>query len=108
MGVLIMSEQNEGQQEKVRLVLLIIAPVASILFALAAIPGDSSSAWTWLTLGFSALTGTLALVVGMVTLIVQIARKDLSLRNTTIFAIAYVLSIFVFLGSCTAAITEVE
>ena len=103
-----MSEQTASQQEKVRLVLLIIAPIASIAFALASLPGDSGSAWTWLTLGFSAFTGTLALVVGMVTLIVQIARKDLSLRNTTIFAIAYVLSIFVFLGSCTAAISEVD
>ncbi len=103
-----MSKQTASQQEKVRLVLLIIAPIASIAFALASLPGDSGSAWTWLTLGFSALTGTLALVVGMVTLIVQIARKDLSLRNTTIFAIAYVLSIFVFLGSCTAAISEVD
>jgi len=93
-----MSEQQPSSQEDSRLVILVLAPVASIIFALLSLFGGD--AWRWLTLLASAFAGFLALVVGIVTLIMQLTRRELMMRNTLIFSSLYFLTWVVFIGSC--------
>lgn len=91
-------------QDNARLGLLAITPIASILFALAALVGNDL--WRGLSMSFSALMGTLSLFVGVITLIFQIKRQALNIRNLFIFAALYILSVFVFMGSCTVQIVS--
>ena len=97
-----MSKQEPIQQEDSRLIILLIAPIASILFALLSL--FEGGAWRVLTLGVSAFTGFLALFVGAVTLIFQMTRRSLNIRNIVIFAILYFIAWMVFLGSCVYSI----
>jgi hypothetical protein len=94
----------DRSQAQARLIILMVAPVGSILFALLSLLTDGFA--QGLLLVASALTGSLALGIGFVLLIVQIIRKDLNLRNTSIFSILFLLSILVFVGSCVSAIYE--
>ena len=93
-----------ANQDNARLGLLLMTPVASILFALAALVGNDI--WRGLSMTFSALMGALSLFVGVITLIFQIKRQALNVRNLVIFAALYILSVFVFMGSCTAQIVS--
>jgi hypothetical protein len=52
--------------------------------------------------------GTLGLLVGCVTLIFQITRRQVNLRNVIAFGCLYVLAIFVFLGSCVPLIQGMD
>ena len=93
-----------ANQDNARLGLLLMTPVASILFALAALVGNDI--WRGLSMTFSALMGAFSLFIGVITLIFQIKRQALNVRNLVIFAALYILSVFVFMGSCTVQIVS--
>ena len=96
--------ESDNSQAQARLIILLVAPVGSIMFALLSLLTGGFA--QGLLLAASAMTGSLALAIGLVLLIVQIVRKDLSLRNTTIFAVLFLLSILVFVGSCVSAVNQ--
>ena len=54
----------------------------------------------------SALFGTLGLLAGTITLIFQMTRRQVNLRNVIAFGCMYVLAVFVFLGSCVSLIDD--
>ena len=97
-----MSHQTPASQEDSRLIILVLAPVASIIFALLSLFGGD--AWRWLALMASAFAGVLALIVGGVTRIRQMTRRQLNMRNTLIFSSLYFLAWVIFLGSCVSGI----
>ena len=74
-----MDTLKERKQANARLALLAVAPIASILFALFSLFGNE--VWRMLLLGFSGFLGTISLIAGVVTLIFQIARNRLVVRN---------------------------
>ena len=95
---------NAVSQVDARLIILLLAPVGSIFFALISLIVGEAGRFLFLTA--SSLTGSIGLITGIIMLIVQLARQDLNLRNTLIFSGIFLLSIFVFASSCTVAIVR--
>ena len=93
-------------QATTRLALIAIPLIGCIIFALLSLLGQllDFDTWAWLTQIASAFLGTLGLLVGIVTLIFQITRRQLSTRNIIVFGCLYILAVFVFLLSCTTLI----
>ena len=100
------SRKNQDNQATTRLALIAIPLLGSIAFALLSLLGKllESSTWQVLMQVASGLMGTLGLLTGVVALVFQIARKQLSLRNVVVFGCLYIMAVLVFLVSCTAMI----
>lgn len=93
-------------QATTRLALIAIPLVGCIIFALLSLVGQllGIDSWAWLTQIASGFLGTLGLLVGIITVIFQITRRQLSIRNIIVFGCLYILAVFVFLLSCTILI----
>ncbi len=102
------SRPRKDKQATARLALISIPLVASIGFALFSLIAHwlDSDVWAWLTMVASALFGTLGLLAGTITLIFQMTRRQVNLRNVIAFGCLYVLAVFVFLGSCVSLIDD--
>ena len=100
------SRTRRDKQATARLALISIPLAASIGFALFSLIAHwlDSDVWAWLTMFASALFGTLGLLAGTITLIFQMTRRQVNLRNVIAFGCLYVLAVFVFLGSCVSLI----
>ena len=97
--------QPQSTSDDNRLMVLLIAPVASIAFALlslffAFVLENQVGMWSSLVICF--LVGTLSFVIGFIMLIFQISRNQLNIRNTLLFGAVSTLAFIVFLGSCVA------
>ena len=101
---------RRDRQANARLALITIPLLACIAFALSSLFGQllGSNTWAWFTQIASALMGTLGLMAGCVTLVFQITRRQVNLRNVIAFGCLYILAIFVFLGSCVPLIESVD
>lgn len=93
-------------QATTRLALITIPLVGCIIFALLSLLGQllGIDSWAWLTQIASGFLGGLGLLVGVIALIFQITRRQLSIRNIIVFGCLYILAVFVFLLSCTILI----
>ena len=102
------SRPRKDKQATARLALISIPLVASIGFALFSLIARwlDSDVWASLTMLASALFGTLGLLAGTITLIFQMTRRQVNLRNVIAFTCLYVLAVFVFLGSCVSFIDD--
>ena len=101
---------RKDPQATARLALIAIPLLACIGFALFSLVGTLLGNATWAVLMqlASALMGTLGLLAGCVTLIFQITRRQVSLRNVIAFGCLYILAEFVFLVSCFGMINSAE
>ena len=97
---------KKDSQATSRLILLVIPLLGSIVFALSSLFGKLLGSETWQVLMqvASGFMGALGLLAGSVTLVFQITRRQLSLRNVAVFGCLYILAIFVFLSSCVVLI----
>jgi len=96
---------KEQKQANARLALLGVAPVGSIVFALCSLFGNDL--WRVLLLGFSGFLGTISLIAGLVTLIFQIARNRLNVRNAIAFGVLYIAAVFAYSGGCVSFVATV-
>ena len=101
---------RKDPQATARLALIAIPLLACIGFALFSLVGTllGNNTWAVLMQLASALMGTLGLLAGCVTLIFQITRRQVNLRNVIAFGCLYILAVFVFLGSCFGMINSAE
>lgn len=96
---------KEKKQANARLALLGIAPVGSIVFALFSLLGNDL--WRVLLLGFSGFLGTISLITGVITLVFQIARNRLNIRNAIAFGFLYIAAVFAYVGGCVSFVATV-
>jgi len=103
--------QPQSTSDDNRLMVLLIAPVASIAFALlslffAFVLDNAVGMWSSLVICF--LVGTLSFVIGFIMLIFQISRNQLNIRNTLLFGAVSTLAFIAFLGSCVAGASTLD
>ena len=100
------SHTKRDRQATTRLVLIVIPLLGSIVFALSSLFGKllGNETWQILMQVASGFMGALGLLAGCVTLVFQMTRRQVNLRNVIVFGCLYMLAIFVFLGSCVALI----
>jgi|GEM_PF-1911710 drug/metabolite transporter (DMT)-like permease len=97
---------QRDRQATTRLALIVVPLVGSIVFALSSLFGKliGNETWQIVMQVASGFMGTLGLLVGCVTLIFQLTRRQINLKNVIIFGCLYILATFVFLGSCVVLI----
>ena len=97
---------KRDRQATTRLALIVIPLLGSIVFALSSLFGKllGNETWQILMQAASGFMGALGLLAGSVTLVFQMTRRQVNLRNVIVFGCLYMLAIFVFLGSCVVLI----
>ena len=97
---------KRDRQATTRLALIAIPLLGSIVFALSSLFGKllGNETWQILMQVASGFMGALGLLAGIVTLVFQMIRRQVNLRNVIVFGCLYVLAIFVFLSSCVVLI----
>ena len=90
---------------------LLIAPVASIAFALLALFFAfvlDNAVGTWSSLALCFLVGALSFVIGFIMLVFQISRNKLNIRNILLFGAVSTLAFVAFIGSCVASASTLD
>ncbi len=100
------SHTKRDRQATTRLALIVIPLLGSIVFALSSLFGKllGNETWQILMQVASGFMGALGLLAGCVTLVFQMTRRQVNLRNVIVFGCLYMLAIFVFLCSCVVLI----
>ena len=98
--------KKRDHQATTRLALIVIPLLGSIVFALSSLFGKllGNETWQILMQVASGFMGALGLLAGSVTLVFQMTRRQVNLRNVIVFGCLYMLAIFVFLSSCVVLI----
>ena len=93
---------KRDRQGNTRLALIVIPLLGSIVFAISSLFGKllGNETWQILMQVASGFMGALGLLAGSVTLVFQMTRRQVNIRNVIVFGCLYMLAIFVFLGSC--------
>jgi len=97
---------KRDRQGNTRLALIVIPLLGSIVFAMSSLFGKllGYEMWQILMQVASGFLGALGLLAGSVTLVFQMTRRQVNIRNVIVFGCLYMLAIFVFLSSCVVMI----
>ena len=103
-------KENQKKQDDARLVIILIPLIGSIIFAILGLISNAagSELWMAITLFFSALLGFIGLLTGAITMIIQISRNKLNIRNVVIFGTLYLAALLIFVLSCGLGISNGE
>jgi hypothetical protein len=97
---------KRDRQATTRLALIVTPLLGSIVFAVSSLFGKllGNDAWQILMQVASGFMGALGLLAGIITLVFQMTRRQVNIRNVIVFGCLYILAIFVFSSSCVALI----
>ena len=103
-------KKNEKKQDDARLIIILIPLIGSIIFAILGLISNAAGSGLWLaiTLFFSAFPGFIGLLAGAITMIVQISRNKLNVRNVVMFGTIYLAALLIFVLSCGLGISNGE
>jgi hypothetical protein len=97
---------KRDRQANTRLALIVVPLIGSIFFALSSLFGKllGIESWQIVMQVASGFMGALGLITGCLTLVFQLTRRQINIRNVIVFGSLYILAIFLFLGSCVVLI----